>query len=242
MNRLFSAIAFGLALAMLHAPSANAEVITQWTFEAPNTPADATGAVYPNSIAPAIGTGNAGGTHASALTAWSTPSGNGSTDSFSSTNWGVGDYYQFATSTTGFSSIAVSFDHASSNTGPRDFQFQYSTDGSAFTTFASYFVLANASPNPFWNPTTGSALYGLSFDLSSVTALNNQANVFFRLSNSSTVSANGGVVATAGTSRVDNFTVTAVPEPSSLMLMASAILVVAGTGAFARRRFRAEQK
>ncbi len=100
----------------------SAATISMWTFEAPNTPANATAALYPDAIAPAIGTGNARGVHASSATAWSTPAGNGSTDSFSSNNWAVGDYYEFNTSTAGFVGVSVSWDQASSNTGPRDFK------------------------------------------------------------------------------------------------------------------------
>jgi hypothetical protein len=63
-------------------------------------------------------------------------------------------------------------------------------------------------------------------DLSSVTALNNQANVYFRLT-AILPPLNSG-----GQSRVDNILVTGIPEP------ASALLMLAGTAAVAifRRR------
>ena len=79
--KVFSAFAIlALMLAALPMHSAQAAAIfTQWTFESPNTPAGATAATYPNAISPAVGTGNAGGVHTSASTAWSTPVGNGST-------------------------------------------------------------------------------------------------------------------------------------------------------------------
>ena len=59
------------------------------------------------------------------------------------------------------------------------------------------------------------------FDLSTVTALDDQSSVFFRLVDTSTTSANAGTVAGGGTDRVDNFTVTAtaVPEPSTIALL-----------------------
>jgi predicted extracellular nuclease len=213
--KMFSSITI-LALVLMALPVQSAlaaTTIAQWTFESPNTPADAPNvATYPNSISPAVGAGNAGGVHATAGTDWTTPVGNGSADSFSSNEWLVGDYYQFTVSTSNYTDILVSWDQASSGTGPRDFKLAYSTDGTNFTDFGSpYTVLANASPNPVWNATTSSALYSTSRDLSAVTAVDNQANVYFRLIDISTVSASGGVVGTGGTNRVDNFTVSGDP-------------------------------
>lgn len=204
-----------LALMLTAMPMQSAQaatIIAQWTFESPNTPADATNqATYPNAIAPAIGAGNAAGVHGSANTDWTTPSGNGSVDSFSSNEWAVGDYYQFTISTSGFTDIQLSWDQASSNTGPRDFKIAYSTNGVTFTDFDTYTVLANASPNPTWNSSTYLSQYSISRDLSAITAINDQPNVYFRLINNSTTSASGGTVGTTGTNRVDNFTVSGNP-------------------------------
>jgi predicted extracellular nuclease len=184
--------------------------IAQWTFESPNNPTGATAATYPNAIAPALGSGNAGGVHASASTAWSTPAGNGSTYSFSSNNWAIGDYYQFRVSTENNTDIQVSWDQTGSNTGPRDFKLAYSTDGTAFTDFGSSYSIANNA----WSSGTPSLVSTISRDLSSITAINNQTNVYFRLIVTSSVSINGGTVAAAGTGRVDNFTVSGTPAPS----------------------------
>ena len=54
-----------------------------------------------------------------------------------------------------------------------------------------------------------------------MSALNNGSSVYFRLTDVSTTSINGGTVGTGGTDRIDNFTVTAdpVPEPSSVFLI-----------------------
>jgi hypothetical protein len=215
--------------------SANAATLAMWTFEAP--PADANGALYPNLVAPEIGTGNARGVHQSAATTWTTPAGNGSANSFSSNNWAVGDFYEFSTSTLGFSGVSLSWDQASSNTGPRHFKLAYSFDGATFTDFIDYSVLANASPNPVWNSTTSSALYSFGQDLSGVTALDNRVLVTFRLIDRSTTSANGGIVASAGTDRVDNFTIMAapVPEPDAYVMMLAGLSLL---GLVARRRRR----
>jgi hypothetical protein len=217
------------------ASSATAAVITQWTFE-PGTagnPPSATGTSI-TGVSAATGTGTASGLHASAATVWDNPSGNGSVESMSSNNWAVNDYYQFQTSTTGSSLIGLSIDHTSSGTGPRDFKIQYSTTGvGAFIdTGINYSVLANAAPNPIWSNTTPAPQHTRKFHLGNISALNNQANLFLRLVNTTTVSASGATVGTGGTSRVDNVTVSNnVPEPATIFLLS-----VAGVACLGIRR------
>jgi hypothetical protein len=215
----------------LTSASALASNIAVWTFET-SQPTTA------GPFSPESGSGSALGFHSSGSTVYSSPAGNGSAHSFSSNTWTVGDYYQFQVSTAGFSALTLSWDQTSSNTGPRDFQLGYSTDGVNFTNFGSiYSVLANASPNPVWNSTTSSSIYTFTDNLSGIAALNNQAAVLFRLVDASTVSANGSAVATAGTDRVDNFivsgTLAAVPLPATAWLFGSGIVAM---GAIARRR------
>ena len=135
----------------------------------------------------------------------------------------------------GLQNIAISFDQTSSNTGPKSFQLQYSTDGSNFTNLGSaYTVLANASPNTPWS-TTGSEnmAYNFSPDLSSVAStIAGQSTLYFRLEDSSTTSANGGTVATAGTDRVDNViisgTAQAVPEPLTVIPACAGLFLAIG--------------
>ncbi|OYY92513.1 MAG: hypothetical protein B7Y41_15630 [Hydrogenophilales bacterium 28-61-23] len=238
MNKQRSILSAAM-LAMALSASASADTVVQWGFESPLTPADATNfAVYPNAIAPSIGSGNASGVHANAATDWTTPVGNGSANSFSSNTWTVGDYYQFQTSTTGFADVMLSWDQTSSSTGPRDFKLAYSTDGTGYTDFGSYSVLVNGTPNTAWTSATYNSAFNFAFDLSAITALDNQANVFFRLTDTSTVSANAGTVATAGTDRVDNFTVSAsvaapIPEADTYALLLAGLGLV---GFLARRR------
>jgi len=185
--------------------------IAQWTFE--SSPPSSSGPITPE-----IGTGSATRVHVGAAT-FSSPAGNGSAHSFSANTWAVGDYWQFQTSTIGYSGIQVSYDQTSSNTGPGQGYFQYSTDGTTFFTVGStYTILPNASPNS-WNVNTASSLFNFTFDLSSITALDNASTVYFRIVDASTTSANGGTVAAGGTDRIDNFTVTSVPEPQSLYLL-----------------------
>jgi hypothetical protein len=211
-------------LGLLTSTSMAANTIADWTFEVS----------VPSTAGPfqaELGTGLGLGSHISPNVVYSTPVGNGSNHSFSSNNWSVGDYYQFQVATTGLSNIGFQFDQASSNQGPRDFRVDYSTDGSTFSTFATYSVLPNITPA--WNGTNNNANFSYSYDLSAVTALNNQSAVYFRLINNSLASEIANTnVATAGTDRIDNIVVlSGVPEPSSILLAAmglvSLLLVVA---------------
>ncbi|MCU0494055.1 MAG: PEP-CTERM sorting domain-containing protein [Chloroflexaceae bacterium] len=150
------------------------------------------------------------------------------------TQAGLNERFQFTVDLTGRENIGVSFDQASSSTGPRDFTLAYQVNGGGFINFASYVVLPNQVASPGlgnWTSTTAIPGYTFTFDLSSVTEINNAAVVDFALINTSTVSATGTTVAANGTSRVDNFTVSVVPEPGSMVMIA-----VAGVGGFVARR------
>ena len=213
------------AIVVLSSAATQAAVLSSWSFEAPSTPADlsnsATGPTVTNDGG--VNAGSLVGVHASTATDWTTPVGNGSVDSYSVNDWAIGDYFQFTTNSLGFDDIAVAVDHTSSPTGPRDFSLQYSTDGTTYTPFADYSVLANTAPDN-WNSGTRLPIHTYTFDLSSVSALDNQAILSFRLAMRTTVSANGTTVAAGGTSRVDNVTV--LPEPSSLACVALGLLVI----------------
>jgi hypothetical protein len=99
---------------------ANATLIAEWTFESavPTTPGTSPGNFGAEGGVNAGASSLATGLHASAASVWSTPVGNGSAKSLSGDHWAVGDYYQFCTSTSGYSSIVV-VDQTGSNTGPR---------------------------------------------------------------------------------------------------------------------------
>ncbi len=199
--------------------------IADWTFE---TSQPTTAGPY----SPEVGAGSASG---SGLNVYSSPAGNGSAHSFSANGWATAspttnDYWQFEVSTLGLSGIMVSYDQNGSGTGPRDFVFQYSEDGATFTPLGSQYSLASGIS---WSSTGSPLGTHESDDLSSVTALNNQSTVYFRIVDNSTVNINGGAVGASGTDRVDNFSVTAVPEPSTVLLVGAGLV---GVLAIRRRR------
>jgi len=190
--------------------------IATWTFETnppggagcgtTGFPACPTGTDYPSGAFPTqsadLGTGIALGHHATAATAWSNPTGNGSAESFSSNQWLIGDYYQFQVSTAGLSNIGLQFEQTGSNTGPRDFKVQYSTNGTSFTDLGTY-----ATNGLTWSSVaaiTPPEQDTYAFSLNSIPAVNNQASLYIRLTDAATVANNGGAIGTAGTSRVDN--------------------------------------
>jgi hypothetical protein len=224
-----------LAAAPFIVQTSSADILARWTFES-SVPVGAPGAGnFLPGIVPEIGAGTATGFHLGA-SIYSNPTGNGSVESLSSTNWVAGDFYQFSVSTIGFSALTVSYDQVSSSTGPGQFTFNYSTDGINFTQLGGTLtVLVNTALNT-WGSVTPIATTSYTNDLSAITALNESSLVYFRVTDASAVSAGGGTVAVAGTSRIDNFMVqaTPVPEPQGLAVVGGLSLL-----ATVRKRRRA---
>ncbi|WP_207494313.1 T9SS type A sorting domain-containing protein [Aridibaculum aurantiacum] len=217
MKRIFTLLSSCKTLMMSAALLASASVFSQpiarWTFEGVtfSSTASQTPTLTAGTTTADEGTQPGGSAftafHSSASTVYSTPAGNGSAKSISSNNWAVGDYYQFQVNTTGFNGIAITFDQTGSNTGPREFKVQYSVDGTTYLDLADYQVPTSSGSSISWNATTPNSNSGLYFDLSAYPSVNNTSAVYFRLVNRSTVSINGGTVASGGTNRVDNFAV-----------------------------------
>jgi hypothetical protein len=209
---------FALAsLVVVSTLSSFGDTLAQWTFES-NTTGNylpGTGTTTSNYFAEAglqAGTAAATGLHAGAAT-YSSPTGNGSAKSLSVNTWAVGDYWQIALNTTGYSGLSLSYDQTGSSTGPRDFVLSYSLNGTSFTTIGSTYTVALNT----W--TAGTPLTGFTqtYDLGSITDINDASSVYFRITDVDTTSVGGATVATGGTDRIDNVMVftTPVPEPSS---------------------------
>jgi hypothetical protein len=163
-----------------------------------------------------IGSGTASALHSGAAVYSSGP-GNGSSRGFGVTNsWTVGDFFQFAVTTTGYQGISISYDQAGTSRGPSTFYLAYSTDGSTFTKFGSDYQVQLGS----WNTTTVNTTTSYTFDLGSVTAINDSPTVYFRVVDDSTLAINGGIVGGYQDDRIDNFLISAqqVPEPPTMAL------------------------
>jgi hypothetical protein len=191
--------------------SAFSQMIVRWGFEGVTTTNTGTDAIVSVGSAVADSGAQTAGSffsahHASASTVWSNPVGNGTAKSVSANNWAVGDYFQFQFNTVGFSNLFVAWDQTGSNTGPRDFKVQYSTDGVNYTdatgTNSTYSLVVSN-----WSNTIPRPEHTRILDLSGVTSLNNNPSVYIRLVANSTTSINGGTVGTTGTGRVDFFIV-----------------------------------
>jgi hypothetical protein len=218
-------ITLALVAAFAFSASAQAQVIAEWGFS--DFGANVTNATF-GPLAATGGVNASGavlnGVHASSSTVWSHPVGNGNADSLSANNWTSGDYFEFNLATTGFTDLAFSFDQTRSATGPANFSFRYSLDGSTFTTFSDYEVSVIT-----WNATTPNPASTFSYDLSGVSSLNNQGSVYFRLVSLDTAAATGA-------SRIDNVVITGVPEPSTYAMLALAGAGLAGHMIRRRRR------
>ncbi|MBC7835323.1 MAG: PEP-CTERM sorting domain-containing protein [Phycisphaerales bacterium] len=211
------------ALALAAGTAARADILANWTFEtsgpslvlndstiSPSAPAE--GGVF-------AATSIASGMHAATATDWSSPVGNGSTESFSSNNWITGDFYQFTTSTVGYDTLSFAWHQNRSGTGPGTFDLQYSTDGTNFITLLNDYAI----PSVVWT-SAGAPLPESIFGPVSVPAdANNLALVTFRLTAASDPSSPNG------TNRIDNISIegTLIPAPGAMALLGLGGLVIA---------------
>jgi hypothetical protein len=154
------------------------------------------------------GVGGAGVFHSGSATGQAA---NGSSWDSSTADPGIAatNYYQFVANTTGFSRIFITVDNTASAAGPARIGLLYSTDGVNFTATTTTL--------------TGNAAFAtVSVDLSSITAINNQSAVTFRLyafAGSAADRVPRSPFASGGTFRIDNLTVLAKTATASATLL-----------------------
>lgn len=112
---------------------------------------------------------------------------------YSSNNWDVGEYYEIGVDTTGYKNLQLTFNDIASSNGPTEFNVEY-FDGTVFK------VLLN-SVSPIFN--SGPVYDTKSFDLASVTEINDNANAKVR------ITLTEGGISTSGTWKIDNVKITA---------------------------------
>jgi len=238
MNKtsIFIAASAAVALSGLVPQNANAVTLASWSFDGKTLfgGATLTSSLMGTGYTAEVGVGTMFGIHTVTNSVWSYPTGNGSTSSMSATGWTVGNSsWDFVVSTALHTAIKINFDQISSSTGPRNWKLQYKIGAGSFTDYTTYNVLANASPN-VWASSASNVAYKYSFDLSAVTAIENQSSITFRLLVNGSQPAGTGTAAfpTTGTNRIDNASIeaTPVPEPTTLAILA------AGAGVAAARR------
>jgi hypothetical protein len=119
------------------------------------------------------------------------------------------NYYQFVVNTSGFSQLSITVDNQASGTGPARIGVLYSTDGSTFSATTTTL--------------TGNAAFTAStFDLTAITAVDNQSSVTIRLyafAGSAGDRTGRSLFGSGGTFRIDNLTVRAATVTASKTLL-----------------------
>ncbi len=89
-----------------------------------------------------------------------------------SNNWNLEDNFEISIDTTSYEDLILIFDSKASSTGPTEFKIQYSSDGTTF-------VDLSGSTTSISNTFTENPMH--TFDISSITAIDNNANVKIKI-------------------------------------------------------------
>ena len=168
--------------------------IASWTFPSSGAiaTADPAPATSANNTSQIISFSNSSSSNVAPSTVTGNP---GSAATFSGV-WQTGNgnaYIQVNVNTTNFSTVTISSDQYSSATGPKDFKLQYKIGSGGTWTDV-----------PNGATTAGSAAWISSGTKTLPVTCNGQPDVAIRWLMNSTTSASGGVLGSAGTSRIDN--------------------------------------
>ena len=118
-----------------------------------------------------------------------------------------GNRIVFTLNMTGYEDLAISYATQSTNTGFSLQTWSYSTDGVSFSDFATF------APGGGSGGTVSFATNGIvTLDTSALSIVDGQPTVFVGVTFS-------GATATAGNNRLDNIAFTAIPEPSTYLLL-----------------------
>ncbi len=182
MVRMFTRSSLVMLLICITQSVSAQTVITQWNFN--SNPSD--GSTATGSSSPSTGTGSLSAIGGVTSSYASGASNGGSSDpattdntGFALTAWpaqGTSNKtagIQWAASTVGFQDIQVTFDLRHSNTGPAHLQFQYTANITAATPVWNDFQVSAATGGDTW--------FARSYDLNTITALDNNPNAGFRV-------------------------------------------------------------
>lgn len=225
----------GMILVLTVAAAASqAQVLTQWNFNT-NTdwvsPVASTGVGTASLLGTVTGASGSGTANGGSSEGTATGNFGWQTTTYAAQGSNSGTHgVQFAVSTAGFQNIQVRFDTRHSNTSSRFVRFDYSANGGTDWVESTVFEAVNGGDTWYNNR---------SIDLSSIAAVNDNANFRFRMvtvfapgSSAYAASSPTGTYATTGTLRWDAVTVSAepVPEPGTIAALGL------GAAALLRRR------
>ncbi|MEB3352382.1 MAG: hypothetical protein VKM01_08680 [Cyanobacteriota bacterium] len=194
----------------------NAVVLAGWNFDQLSSGTINIGSNLNPNISNNLGvsSGTLSGRHLLPATVWSSPAGNGGGRSLAATSWSLqtnflglnptGDYFQLQVNTLLHKNIVLKWDQIRASgfvAGPSSFKLAYSNDNLTYTGFATY--------------TVGTSWSSFSQTLSTITGLNNQPFVYFRLIGTP-------AIVSLGASRIDNVSIEADPVPTPLPIAGAA--------------------